>query len=198
MALFLVLLVLTGVTRLVELNISRVHRREMFRKGAVHSADPGFIWMVLLHIGILLGSLLEVVLFARTAPTGLAVTAALGVVAASSLRVWAIRSLGRHWNVRIVDSTSLGIVDTGPYRYLRHPNYVAVFLELALLPLVQGAWITALVGTVLHFFVLKQRVAHEEVILLRDKEYAARMRDKPRFLPLLRWDDRSSRKASEA
>lgn len=197
MALFLVLLVLTGVTRLVELNISRVHRREMFQKGAANSADPGFVWMVLLHSGILLGSLLEVVLFDRTAPTGLAVTATLGVVAASLLRVWAIRSLGRHWNARIVDSTSLGIVNTGPYRYLRHPNYVAVFLELALLPLVQGAWITALVGTILHVFVLKRRIAHEEAVLLKDQRYAATMTYKPRFIPRLPWGYRSNRHARE-
>ena len=183
MILFLVLLSLTGVTRLIEMNISRLHRQSLFARGASPAADPGFAGMVLLHIGILLGSLVEATTLDRSAPLWLALPAAVGVVGASALRVWAIRSLGQHWNVRVVNSTSLGVIQTGPYKYIRHPNYVAVFAELAFLPLVQGAWISFVIGTALHFWVLHRRIGHEEAMLLSSPEYEAKMADKPRFIP---------------
>lgn len=180
---FFGLLLLTASTRLVELNVSRRHRRLLFERGAAPVEDPGFVQMVLLHTGILLCSVVEVLWFERTAPGGWAALAAAGVIVASGLRIWAIASLGDHWNVRVVDSTALGVVHSGPYRWIRHPNYVAVFAELALLPVVHGAWTTALVGTLLHAFVLRRRIATEEAMLLRDPNYRATMAGKPRFIP---------------
>lgn len=185
MTLFLGLLALTGITRLIEINISRLHRQRLLAQGASLSPDPGFLGMVLLHIGILLGSLIEATALNRSSPLWLAIPAAIGVLGASGLRLWAIRSLGQHWNVRVVNSTALGIIHTGPYEYIRHPNYVAVFAELALLPLVQGAWISFSVGTALHIWVLGQRISHEEEMLLGSAEYATKMAGKPRFVPSL-------------
>lgn len=186
MILFGMLLALTALTRLIELDISKRRRRELIRSGAKASDESGFAGMVLLHAGILVGSLVEAVAFERVVPPWFSVPAAAFVVAASALRVWAIRSLGRHWNVRVIDSTSLGVIQSGPYRYIRHPNYVAVFLELAFLPLVAGAWFTAVIGTALHVLVLGQRIRHEERILHQSAEYRLAMARKPRFVPLLR------------
>jgi methyltransferase len=180
---FGVLLALTGLTRLIELNISKRHRRELIQNGATASDERGFAGMVLLHVGILAGALVEAVVFARFVPTWLSVFAAAFVVAASALRVWAIRSLGQHWNVRVIDSTSLGVIQSGPYRYIRHPNYVAVLLELAFLPLLAGAWLTAALGTGLHLVVLRQRIRHEESVLNQSAEYRSVMAGKPRFVP---------------
>lgn len=139
--------------------------------------------MVLLHVGILVGSLVEVIACERFAPVWLSIPAALGVMLASALRVWAIRTLGVHWNVRVIDSTTLGVVNSGPYHYIRHPNYVAVFSELALLPLVQGAWLTATIGTAVHLLVLRRRINHEESVLNQSADYRAAMAEKPRFFP---------------
>jgi methyltransferase len=139
--------------------------------------------MVALHAGILAGSLLEASVAERGVSVPLAATAAAAVLAANVLRIAAIRSLGTHWNVRVVDSTALGVVSSGPYRFVRHPNYVAVFLELLFLPLVQGAWVTALLGALVHGVVLRRRIALEESVLLADARYVATMGDKPRFFP---------------
>lgn len=185
MILFGALLALTAITRLIELRVSSRHRRELLKSGAAASDERGFAGMVLLHIGILVGALVEAVVFERNAPFWIGVPAALGVMAASALRVWAIRSLGRHWNVRVIDSTTLGVIQSGPYRFVRHPNYVAVFLELALLPLVAGAWLTAALGTALHVWVLAKRIRHEESVLNRSAEYRFAMARKPRFVPRL-------------
>lgn len=65
--------------------------------------------------------------------------------AAEALRYWAIGTLGSRWNTRILVIPGLPPISRGPYRWLRHPNYVAVVIELAALPLVFGAWRTALV-----------------------------------------------------
>lgn len=183
MTLFVALLAFIAMTRLFEMGISFRHRRQLLLRGASTASDPGFSIMVLLHMGILAGSLIEALLFSRTSPLWLAAFAACAVLGASALRVWAIRSLGQHWNVRIINSTSLGVAEGGPYRYIRHPNYVAVFLELTFLPLVQGAWLTAILGTVTHIFVLRRRINHEEKMLLASPEYQGKMAAKPRFLP---------------
>ena len=82
-----------------------------------------------------------------------------------------------------MDSTRQGVVDTGPYRWIRHPNYVAVFLELLALPLVHTAWITAIAGTIAHVFVLRARIDAEDRVLLANPDYAAAMGAKPRFVP---------------
>lgn len=139
--------------------------------------------MVALHGGILMSCMVEVLFFSRLVPTWLGLAAAGGVILANALRIWAIFSLGVHWNVRIVDSTNRGVVTSGPYHWIRHPNYVAVFVELTLLPLVQGAWITAACGAALHVLVLQRRILLEEQVLMKNQNYRQAMEKKPRFLP---------------
>ena len=103
--------------------------------------------------------------------------------AANVVRWWVIRTLGRHWNVEVMDSTRLGVVTTGPFRYVRHPNYAAVFVEMIALPLIHTAWITAVAGAIAHVIVLTLRLSVEDPVLLSNPDYAAVMGTKPRFLP---------------
>jgi len=106
-------------------------------------------------------------------------------VLANLLRWWVIATLGTQWNVRVMGSSpTAGVVTRGPFRYVRHPNYVAVFVELAALPLVHTAWITALCGSLLHVWILRRRIALEERVLFADARYRELMGGKPRFVPL--------------
>lgn len=180
---FTLLVGVVALTRLVELGISERHRRKLVEQGARPISETGFGAMVLLHVGILAGSIVEPLLAPRSVPLPFALAAVFGVVLANMLRIAAIRALGEHWNVRVVDSTALGVVHSGPYRYVRHPNYVAVFLELLLLPLVQGAWVTATVGAFLHALVLRRRILLEESVLFSNPKYALCMAKRPRFVP---------------
>jgi methyltransferase len=180
---FFVLVALIAVTRLFELTVSNRHRRALVARGAPPIRDPGFAAMASLHAGVLAGSVVEVLVIGRAVPVWFGLAAAGGVLAANALRVWAMRTLGMHWNVRVVDSAALGVVTSGPYRFVRHPNYLAVFAELALLPMVHAAWFTAALGTALHVIVLRRRIVLEESILFRNPSYAVAMRHKPRFLP---------------
>jgi methyltransferase len=181
--LFLALLLAVGSMRLVEMRISRQHQREMAARGAAKVDEPKFRWMVLLHTAVLIGAAVEVVFLKRPFIVWLAAPMFAIFIAANALRWWVIRSLGAHWNVQVVDSSRLGVVTTGPFRYVRHPNYAAVFSELLALPLIHTAWITAIAGAVAHVGVLAQRLSTEERVLFANPDYRAAMSGKPRFLP---------------
>jgi methyltransferase len=182
---FLGLLALVAVLRGVELMISRRHQRILSARGVQKADDPDFCWMAGLHAGVLVGAAMEVVILKRPLVALLAVPAAVLFAAANVVRWWVIATLGEHWNVRVIDSVGMGVIDAGPYRWVRHPNYAAVFLELAALPMIHTAWLTASVGSALHVWVLARRLAVEETVLQGDPTYQARMGHKPRFLPRL-------------
>jgi methyltransferase len=181
--LFLVLLLAVGLLRLAEMQISKRHQKEMATRGAAKVAEPKFRWMVLLHTAVLICAALEVVFLKRPFLPWLAAPMFAIFLAANALRWWVIHSLGAHWNVQVVDSTRLGVVTSGPFRYVRHPNYAAVFSELLALPLIHTAWITAIAGAIAHIGVLAQRLSTEERVLFANPGYRAAMSGKPRFLP---------------
>jgi methyltransferase len=180
---FLILLLAVALMRLVELRISRSHQADMVARGAAKVEEPRFRWMVVLHTAVLLGAALEVVFLHRPLVPWLAGTM-LGVfVIANIVRWWVIRTLGKHWNVQVMDSTSLGVITSGPFRFVRHPNYAAVFAEMLALPLIHTAWITAIAGSLAHAVILAQRLSTEERMLFANPDYRAAMSGKPRFLP---------------
>lgn len=180
---YLALLVLVALLRIVELQISRRHQQQMVAHGAAKVDEPRFRWMVLLHTGVLIGAAAEVVFLHRPFIPPLAAACFAIFLAANAVRWWVIRTLGEHWNVQVMNSTGLGVITTGPFRYVRHPNYAAVFVEMLVLPLIHTAWITAIAGSLAHIFVLSQRLSTEERVLFSDAHYRAAMAGKPRFLP---------------
>src|SRR5256885_1841838 len=113
-----------GLGRLIELRISRRRQRALARHGIVKIAEPHFRRMVLLHAGVLLASSLEVRLLRRPFRRALALPSGLIVVLANALRWWVIRTMAGHWNVQVMNSVELGVVTHGPFRWIRHPNYL--------------------------------------------------------------------------
>jgi methyltransferase len=182
---FLVLVGLAGAERLVELGISRRHLSAQHAAGARTVREAVFPWMVLLHAATFLGAPLEVSLLRRRFDPRVGLPALLFFALANALRWWAMQTLASRWSVRVVDSLPLGVASDGPYRWVRHPNYVAVALELASLPLVHSAWLTAGLATAVNALVLSLRIAGEEAVLMADPAYRAAMAGKARFLPRL-------------
>jgi methyltransferase len=180
---FLVLLGAVAALRLLELRISQRHQQQLVARGAAKVEEPRFRWMVLLHTAVLVGAALEVVLLKRTFLPALAAVMFAVFLAANAVRWWVIRTLGDHWNVQVMDSTRLGVVTSGPFHFVRHPNYAAVFAEMLALPLIHTAWITTLAGSLAHMAVLTQRLSTEERVLFANPDYRAAMSGKPRFLP---------------
>jgi methyltransferase len=121
--------------------------------------------MVALHSMLLVGAATEVMVADRPFVPALGWPMLGLVVAAQVLRWWCIRTLGRRWSTRVVVVPGLPLVDTGPYRVLRHPNYLAVVVEGIALPLVHSAWVTAAVFTALNLALLRVRVRVEETAL---------------------------------
>lgn len=182
---YLALLALAGIGRLVELGISRRNQRQLEKQGVRKFAEPHFRWMVLLHGGVLIAAAVEVVILHRPLIPALAIPMGVLFVLANLLRWWVIRTLAGHWNVEVMASSHVGVVTSGPYRWVRHPNYVAVVAELFALPMIHTAWITALVGTAADLEILRRRVGVEDGVLMANPIYRVTMSAKPRFLPRL-------------
>jgi methyltransferase len=182
-AAYLLVVAAVAMLRFAELAISARNRRALAAGGATSVYEPHFKWMALLHTAILVGAIVEVVALRRPFIPALAGPALGLLVAATWTRWWVMQTLGEHWNVGVMDSTRQGVVDTGPYRWVRHPNYTAVFVELVALPLVHTAWITATAGAIAHLYVLRARVAAEDRVLLASPDYVGRMGKKPSFFP---------------
>ncbi len=164
---FVGLVVVVACARLVELRVAARHLAWARARGGVERGAGHYPVMVALHLGLLVGAPLEVWLLDRPLVPALAASMLVLLVAAHALRWWCIRSLGPQWNTRVVVVPGLPLVARGPYRlpWLRHPNYVAVVLEGVALPLVHGAWLTALLFTVADLALLAWRVRVEEAAL---------------------------------
>lgn len=161
--LFLVVVGLTALERLAELVVSARHARWSFARGGVESGRGHFPAMVLLHTGLLIACVAEVLLADRPFLPWLGWPALALVVASQALRWWCIGTLGPRWNTRVIVVPGLPLVRNGPYRWFSHPNYVAVVVEGVALPLVHTAWVTALAFTVLNaVLLLRFRIPAEE------------------------------------
>ena len=148
LTLWLILLFLVG-QRLVELRLAARNRRWALAQGAREVGAGHYPLFFLLHVGWFGGWLVEA--YGRGPVLSEVWGVWLGVFAAAQLlRYWAITTLGPRWNTRILIIPGLAPVRHGPYRYLRHPNYVAVALELLAIPLICNAWLTALIATLLN------------------------------------------------
>lgn len=181
---FFALVGFVAIERLVEMTLSARNARRVLARGAVEGESRLFYaGLVLSHALFLAAGPLEVLLFDRPFLPPLAIVATLVVALTMALRYWAIFTLGDRWNSRVLVVPGEPPVDRGPYRLVRHPNYLAVIVEVAALPLVHTAWATALVATALNAAILVARIRHEEAALHRAGSYAERLGDRPRFLP---------------
>lgn len=166
------LILAVAAERVAELVVSKRHLHWSRQRGGVEHGAGHYPPMVALHTGLLGGALAEVWLAHRPFVPALGWTMLAFVVLAQALRWWCIATLGPRWNTRIVVIPGLPLVAAGPYRWLRHPNYVAVVVEGVALPLVHTAWITALIFTVLNAALLRVRISAENVALAEAVAYA--------------------------
>jgi methyltransferase len=162
---YTVLVLAVGAERVAELFVARRNARWSLERGAVERGRGHYLPMVALHTGLLLGALAEVWLADRPFVPALGWTMLAVVAAAQALRWWCVRTLGPRWNTRVLVVPGLPLVTAGPYGLLRHPNYVAVAAEGLALPLVHGAWLTALVFTVVNALLLTVRIRCENEAL---------------------------------
>nr|WP_155910992.1 MULTISPECIES: isoprenylcysteine carboxylmethyltransferase family protein [unclassified Mycolicibacterium] len=154
-----------AVERLVELVVSKRNLAWSLERGGTEYGFGHYPFMVVLHVGLLAGCALEPPLLDRPFIPELGWPMFAVVLASQALRWWCIATLGPQWNTRVIVIPGAARVVAGPYRWLPHPNYVAVVVEGLALPLVHTAWLTALGFTVLNAVLLRTRLRVENTAL---------------------------------
>jgi methyltransferase len=181
-----VALYLTGLgalylERLAELLVSRRNARLALAAGGVESGRRHYALMVGVHALFPLACGLEVLALHRAFPGLLGVMALAAALLAQGARWWVVATLGWRWNTRIIVVPGAPVVTTGPYRFLRHPNYLAVMVEAVAVPLIHGAWLSAAAFGLANAALLWLRIPAEERAL--GQVWATALAGKPRFFP---------------
>lgn len=165
-ALVLAAAIVLSLVRIYELVLDWRHRQHLLTRGAIRHGRDGLVILIASQIALLGGMLLEGVLLQRAQTLGPATWILLGVaLLALALRHWCIQTLGDHWTVSVYTVPGAPLVVRGPYRFLRHPNYLAVAIEFTALPLAFGLWWTFAAAALLGVPGLLYRVRREESIL---------------------------------
>ena len=179
------MLLIVGVAaeRVLELFLSLRNGNRALARGGIETGQRHYRWMVAIHTLFLISCVAEVQLLERPFHPLIGPVALGLAVAAMGLRYWAISTLGEHWNTRVIVVPDEPVVRDGPYRWLRHPNYVAVIVEIAALPLIHGAWITAVLFSAANAIILAVRIRCEEQTLAGHSDYGEVFEAHGRFVP---------------
>ena len=164
---YTVLIAVIAIQRLWELGVSRRHLRVLEGRGAIEVGAGHYPWMVTLHTTFLLSCVVEVWLLDRPWQPLVATAAMLVLGAALTLRWWTLATLGDRWTTRVIVVPGEDLVTTGPYRWLRHTNYLVVVMEMAAIPMVHCAWLTVAFFSVANLALLKERIRVEDGALRR-------------------------------
>ncbi len=183
---FVAFVVLVALERLAELRLSRRNESQLRKLGAREHASGHFIVMQLLHTLWLVSIIAEVTLLRPPFVLWVSAPAALCFGAGQSLRYAAIHALGGRWTVRVLTLPGAAPVTRGIYRYLRHPNYLGVVLEMAALPLMHSAWRSAVAFSVANAVLLAVRIRKEEHALSGNGGYDEALGPLPRLWPSFR------------
>lgn len=166
MSLYYALLAITALERIAEMIVSRANAEWSFARGGREFGRGHFPSMLALHALFLAGCALEPWLSGAQSLPSIAPAAFVIAIGCQAIRWWCIATLGRQWNTRVIVVEGLPRVTSGPYRWVRHPNYAAVVVEGIALPAIGGAWLTAAVFTVANVFLLRARVKIENRALV--------------------------------
>jgi len=166
MSFFWILLTIVILQRLMELFIARRNEIILKSRGALEFDSNGYKVIVAMHFAFFLSLVTEKGILQRELSKFWVAFLILFFIA-QILRYWAIKSLGIYWNTKVLVLPNHEIVTKGPYRYLRHPNYFAVIIEIAVIPLIFSCYLTSAVFTVINVLMLTRRIKIEEDALLK-------------------------------
>ena len=158
---YYLLILAIGIERLVELVVSKRNARWALARGGKEFGRSHYPVMVAVHAALLLGCVVEVWALHRPFIAWLGWPMLALVALSQLLRWWCVTTLGRRWNTLVIVLPEAPLVRRGPYRWLHHPNYMAVVIEGAALPLVHTAWLTAACFTLANALLLTVRIRVE-------------------------------------
>lgn len=181
---FLVFFGLVVTQRLLELFVARSNEKWLKERGAIEFGQRHYRMMVGIHIVFFVSFFCEKV-FLNRLHTSYWLWLLLVFLIAQAVRFWVILSLGRYWNTKIIVLPNAEVVRRGPYRFIKHPNYVVVSVEFIVIPMLFGAYLTACIFTLLNLIILSIRIPFEEKALCSLTQYDGVFQSCNRFLPKL-------------
>ena len=150
--------------RFGELLHAKKNAKKMYLNGAEEFDRTGYRFIVFMHIAFFVSVITEKILLHREMGYLWKILFLIFILA-QFIRYWAVTSLGINWNTRIIAVPGSSLVSAGPYKFFRHPNYVVVVIEIALIPLIFGCYYTAFFFSLMNLIVLKRRIGIEESVL---------------------------------
>lgn len=150
--------------RLTELAIAKSNEKWMKARGGIETGNEHYKWFILLHCLFFLGIIAESLYRNQSSLAPNMLLLSLFLVT-QLVRVWCIQTLGRFWNTKIIVLPRVALIKKGPYKYVKHPNYIIVAVELFLIPFLFGAYYAAMIFPILHILLLKIRIPQEEKAL---------------------------------
>ncbi|UOY93418.1 hypothetical protein MUG87_04650 [Ectobacillus sp. JY-23] len=179
---FVVFFIFIVLQRVGELVIAKKNERHMKERGALEFGQAHYTYMVLMHVSFLLCTVTEVI-WLHKSPSRLWPMLLCIFIITQILRIWAISSLGVYWNTKIIVLPGATVVKKGPYRFIRHPNYLVVIVEILVIPLLFQAYITTFLFTALNIAMLRVRIKEEEKALVESTTYQNEFNEISRFTP---------------
>lgn len=170
MLLFYAFILVLAVQRIFELMIARRNEQWMLKRGAREFGQRHYRFIVLIHTLFFAIYFFEVIAGKRELSRAWPVLLSLFALT-QLVRIWAITSLGKYWNTKIIVLPGAAIVKKGPYRIMRHPNYLVVLLEFLIIPCIFEAYFTAVLFTLLNLLILTVRIPAEEKALKAVTDY---------------------------
>lgn len=167
---FTIIIAIVILQRLIELIVAKRNEKWMLSQGAFEAGARHYPLMVLMHIAFFISLLMEVIVFDRPL-TKIWIALLVIFLLAQIARIWCLTSLGKFWNTKIIVLPGAKVIKKGPYKFIRHPNYVIVATELLVLPLLLGAYFTAVIFSLLNLWMLSVRIPVEEAALKRATNY---------------------------
>jgi methyltransferase len=164
MNLFWIFIMVLLLQRVIELLIARRNESGMRARGAIEYDSKGYKYIIILHVFFILSLIAEKLILERGLHPYFLVFFVVFLLT-QGLRYWSISTLGIYWNTKILVLPGAERVCSGPYHYIRHPNYLAVCLEFFLIPLLFSCYFTAIFFSFLNMLVLKRRIKMEEKVL---------------------------------
>lgn len=160
----LILFIFIVLQRVVELFIAKSNERWMLARGGVERGKEHYKWFIVVHTLFFLSILVEIDLRDYSAYKINLFLFTIFILLQIA-RVWCITSLGKFWNTKIIILPTETLVEKGPYKYVKHPNYIVVGLELLFIPLLFGAYVTALIFPFFHILLMTVRIPLENEAL---------------------------------
>lgn len=147
--------------RLSELWIARRNEKWLLSQGAVQYGQSHYPFMIVLHTLFILSLIVEYLAKGGTQVSWVFLILFLAILV---FKYWTLSSLGKYWNTKIYRIPGVYPLKRGPYKFLKHPNYMEVACEIAFIPLIFHLYYTAIIFTVLNGIMLTIRIQVENKV----------------------------------